>query len=207
MVGSRCPAASLASRDARRHSEATGWARAHGLTVAVHVEPYSGRTVDRVGLDVTRLASQYGIDEFWIYLSDGPAADAWRAVTDAHPSVRFWGHTHRAFNAVTSLFAAYAATAGFDGVYTYDSLPYAPDSFARVCLQARMRGLSCSPSVNPGYDDRRIRSAGGGEVRGREGGARRSARAGGRGCARRTVACRGRTASPARPGRTRSARR
>jgi len=147
-------------------------ARAHGLTPAVHVEPYAGRTVDHASVNIGRLIAQRGITEFWIYVSDGPPAEAWRVVTDTYPAARFWAHSHRAANATSSLFASYAATAGFDGVYTYDSLPYSPESFSRVCAQARARGLLCSPSVNPGYDDRRIRPSSGSTVRDRLGGGR-----------------------------------
>ena len=146
-------------------------ARARGLRAAIHLEPYANRTPESVAQDVNYLVNAHGIDEVWIYLSDGPQPAAWTTVTDSYPQVRFWGHSHRASNATSSLFAAYAVQAGFDGVYTYDPLPYAPDSFSRVCDQARERNLLCSPSVNPGYDDLRIRTVDG-STRSRESGAR-----------------------------------
>jgi hypothetical protein len=130
-------------------------ARAHGLRVAVHVEPYAGRTPDTVQRDVVALRAKFGIDEYWIYLSDGPVADRWTSLTSALPELTFWAHGHSAANGVNGLFAAYAAKAGFDGVYTYDPVQYAFADYARFCRQARTRGLRCSPSVSPGYDGRR----------------------------------------------------
>ena len=147
-------------------------ARAAGLEPAIHLEPYPNRTPERVAQDVQYLTSAHGVDDVWIYISDGPAApESWTTVTGSFPGVTFWGHSHRAANTTSSLFATYASRAGFDGVYTYDPLPFSPESFARVCAQARARDLLCSPSVNPGYDDTTIRPQSGQE-RSREGGAR-----------------------------------
>ncbi|HVM07461.1 MAG TPA: hypothetical protein VM345_03275 [Acidimicrobiales bacterium] len=146
-------------------------ARRAGLAPAIHLEPYlDGTHVPEVALtDVEYLAGTFGISEVWIYASDGPAADRWRTVTDSFPGVRFWGHSGPG-NAATT-FPAYAARAGFDGIYTYDATRYSPETFGRICAAARARGLLCSPSVVPGYDDRTIRPQGG-QVRSREGGAR-----------------------------------
>jgi hypothetical protein len=49
----------------------------------------------------------------------------------------------------------FAASAHFDGVYTYDFDTYGGGKFARICAQAHALHLVCSPSVGPGYDGRR----------------------------------------------------
>ena len=144
-------------------------ARRHGLTPAAHLEPYDKRTPETVALDVQYLANTHGIDDIWVYASDGPPAETWRTVTHSFPALRIWGHSGPG-NAATT-FPAYAERAGFDGIYSYDALRYSPDGFGRICAAARARRLLCSPSVNPGYDDTRIRPASG-VVRSREGGAR-----------------------------------
>ncbi len=145
----------LGSYEDARLGAVVALARAHGIRAAVHIEPYPGRTVDSVQRDVLTLAHRFGIYEFWIYASDGPPADDWKALTDRLPDFTFWAHGHSASNGVRGLFAAYAARAGFDGVYTYDPLGYTPAELGTFCARARARGLACSPSVNPGYDGRR----------------------------------------------------
>jgi len=127
----------------------------HGLRVAVHHEPYEGRTPDTVQRDVQQLRQRFGIEEYWIYLSDGPAPEAWQTLTRTFPTVTFWAHGHSPSNGVRGLFQAYAQRAGFDGVYTYDPLRYSSGDLRTFCNRARARGLACSPSVNPGYDGRR----------------------------------------------------
>ncbi|HEX2851466.1 MAG TPA: hypothetical protein VHN98_12970 [Acidimicrobiales bacterium] len=146
-------------------------ARVAGLNVAAHIEPYDGRTPDTVQRDIDRLSSTLGITDFWIYLSDGPSPEDWQLTTSRFSSFRIMAEGHLASNARTGVFEAYAAKAGFDGIYTYDVLPYAPGDFATVCREARAYGLLCSPSVNPGYDDEATRP-GWSSVRSREGGAR-----------------------------------
>ena len=130
-------------------------ANGQGLRVAVHIEPYDGRTPDLVQRDVLALSTRWGIREFWIYLADGPAPEAWQTLTSTLSDITFWAHGHSPSNGVRGLFQAYAARAGFDGVYTYDPVRYAPSQFETFCNLARVRGLQCSPSVSPGYDGRR----------------------------------------------------
>jgi hypothetical protein len=130
-------------------------ARQQGLRVAIHEEPYSTRTPDSVQRDVLTLLDRHAIDEYWIYQSDGPAPEAWQALTSRFPNVTFWAQGHSAANGVRGVFQSYAAKAGFDGVYTYDPVGYAFGDFKAFCGQARTRGLACSPSVSPGYDGRR----------------------------------------------------
>lgn len=127
----------------------------HGLRVALHVEPYADRTPELLPYDLN-YALSLGIDEVWLYAIDGPPPSAWRPVTDAYRGrVRFWAHAGQAVNARNGNFVAYAAAAGFEGIYTYYPVGFEPEQFAAICAQARGRGLLCSPSVSPGYDPRR----------------------------------------------------
>jgi glycoprotein endo-alpha-1,2-mannosidase len=122
-------------------------ARADGLAVAVHLEPYPGRTVATTADDLAYLRT-YGVRTFYIYRAlDLPVTDwaASKAALHAGGSVLF---------AQTGLVGA-AAAAGFDGIYTYDILTYSGDKFARLCKEAHARHLACAPSVGPGYDARR----------------------------------------------------
>ena len=56
---------------------------------ATDLEPYVGRTPDLVARDVLALSTRWGIREYWIYLSDGPAPEAWLKATesDSFPSL------------------------------------------------------------------------------------------------------------------------
>ena len=122
-------------------------ARRDGLAVAIHLEPYVGRTVASVVDDLTYLRG-FGISTFYIYRPfDLPIAD-WAA---AEPQLHAGGTTLFAQTALPGL----AASAGFDGVYTYDIVTYGGEMFARYCDEAHRLGLLCAPSVGPGYDARR----------------------------------------------------
>ena len=124
-----------------------GAARADGINVTVHLEPYPGRTVASTVADISYLRL-YGIRTFYVYRAlDLPIAD-WAA---ARAALHAGGTT---LLAQTALVGA-AAAAGFDGVYTYDIVTYGGDKFARLCKQAHARNLICAPSVGPGYDARR----------------------------------------------------
>jgi len=117
-----------------------------GVTVAAHIEPYQGRTVESIASDIAYLAGSYGIRTFYIYRAfDFSPAD--------------WAENHPLLHPIPDItlyaqtgLAGAAAAARFDGVYTYDILLWGPDSFRRLCKQARKAGLACLPSVGPGYD-------------------------------------------------------
>jgi hypothetical protein len=122
-------------------------ARADGIAVAAHLEPYPGRSVASIVDDVAYLKG-LGISTFYVYRAlDLPVAD-WAA---AQPALRAGGGT---FFAQTAMVGA-AAAAGFDGIYTYDIVTYTGNTFARICGEARKLHLLCAPSVGPGYDARR----------------------------------------------------
>jgi glycoprotein endo-alpha-1,2-mannosidase len=117
-------------------------ARRNGLSVAVHLEPYGGRTAAGVAADIARLAA-LGVRDFYVYRPEEFAAAEWAALRPALPRVRLFGQTGK---------VGFAAAARFDGVYTYDIVTYDGDSFARLCNQAWQARLLCAPSVGPGYD-------------------------------------------------------
>jgi glycoprotein endo-alpha-1,2-mannosidase len=113
----------------------------HRLAVAVHIEPYPGRTAESVADDV-RYLNGLGITDFYVYLAPSiPAAD-WAAVRPTLPPVRLFAQTAD---------VSFAAAARFDGVYTYDIVGYPASVFSRFCAEAHRAHLLCAPSVGPGY--------------------------------------------------------
>ncbi len=121
-------------------------ARARGLDVALHLEPYRHRTAASTAADVTRLRA-HGVTDFYVYGPQDDTTEAWAAANASVPAdVRVFGQT---------TMAGWAAAAGFDGIYTYDVLVVLGDRFHRLCEQARKVRLLCAPSVGPGYDARR----------------------------------------------------
>ena len=121
-------------------------ARAAGLSVAAHIEPYGGRDPDSVEEDVGYL-SGYGVSDFYVFGAADREGSAWAAMNDriARP-LRVFAQTGR---------VGVAAAGGFDGVYTYDVVTWHGAKFRRICRQARAAGLLCAPSVGPGFDARR----------------------------------------------------
>jgi len=120
-------------------------ARAQGLAVAAHVEPYAGRTVASTGEDVAYLR-RFGLRDFYIWASSELPAAEWRELNADLVGVRVFANTN---------LVGRAAAGAFDGVYTYDVLLFTGALFPRFCTQARKAGLLCAPSVGPGYDARR----------------------------------------------------
>ncbi|HXG77074.1 MAG TPA: hypothetical protein VNJ53_10925 [Gaiellaceae bacterium] len=119
-------------------------ARAHGLAVAIHLEPYPGRTPASAAADIARLR-EAGYEDFYLYDADREPAQAWAEALAPLSDVRIFGHT---------TLVGRARAAGFDGVYTYDVATWTGVGFRRLCTQARQAGLLCAPSVGPGYDAR-----------------------------------------------------
>ncbi len=117
-------------------------AHAAGLTVAIHLEPYPGRTIESVEADIEHLRG-LGITRFFVYRPFDIPEEDWAALRDRIDGVQLFAQT---------ALAGRAAAARFDGVYTYDILLWGADSFPRLCKQAHKAGLACLPSVGPGYD-------------------------------------------------------
>lgn len=126
----------------------TSAARADGIQVAIHLEPYPNRTVQSIETDVAYLKS-LGITTFFIYQAlDSIPVNQWQAV---QPALHSGGATLYAQTAQVGA----AAAAGFDGVYTYDIATYGGNMFTRYCMEAHRVHLLCAPSVGPGYDAQR----------------------------------------------------
>ena len=117
-------------------------ANAAGLSVAVHLEPYPGRTITTVEADIDHLRS-LGITRIYVYRPFDIDASDWADLRTREPGIQLFAQT---------TLAGKAAAAKFDGIYTYDVLLWGGDSFSRLCSQAHRVGLLCLPSVGPGYD-------------------------------------------------------
>ncbi len=129
------------SAEDRRLPTVVAAARRQRLAVAVHLEPYLGRTAESTEADI-RYLQMLGAQTFYVYASTlVPDAD-WAAVNDRLEGVRVLAGTPSVGRALAG---------GFDGVYTYDVLLYGASAFARICQAARRKGLLCAPSVGPGY--------------------------------------------------------
>src|SRR4051794_22031176 len=137
----------LGSAEDQRLPAVIAAAGSRHIAVAVHLEPYGGRTVASTVADIEHLHA-LGVETFYVYRAfDLPAAD-WAPANDA---LRAEGIETFAQTALVG-----AAAAGhFTGVYTYDTLVYGGGLFARLCAQAHAHGLLCAPSVGPGYTAQR----------------------------------------------------
>ena len=121
-------------------------AKPAGLEVALHIEPYGGRTPASTADDIERMA-RAGIEDFYVYDADRDAASDWSHALAGLEGVRVFGHT---------TFVGRAKASGFDGLYTYDVATWNGALFRRLCTQARQSGLLCAPSVGPGFDARLV---------------------------------------------------
>ncbi len=129
-------------------------ARDHGLEVAIHLEPYSGRSPASIDADIRDLHVEHDVTEFWLYLADlgDRPPEEWQPVTSRYPNFRIMAESRSPSRMTSGAFASYAQTAGFDGIYTYDPVRIPPKEFPRMCAHARSLRLQCSPSVGPGWD-------------------------------------------------------
>ena len=137
-------------------------AAAHGLDVAIHLEPYPGRTASSVASDIAYLMAK-GITEFYIYDTTQISAGNWALLRTQYPSITMFA-TGGATAMKAGALNPFALAGGFDGIYTYDPYNFQGSDFLNLCTQARADGLLCAPSVAPGYDatratgDTRVRS-------------------------------------------------
>jgi hypothetical protein len=128
-----------------RLPEVLAAARARGLAVAGHLEPYAGRTIETVRTDLAYLRG-LGIRDVYVYRAEDVAREQWAALNAGPTGMRLFAQTTR---------PGFAAAGRFAGVYTYDVARYGAWEFSRLCTQAHAAGLLCAPSVGPGYDARR----------------------------------------------------
>ncbi len=146
-------------------------AASRGVRVAVHIEPYVGRTVATIEQDVGYLRS-LGVRDFWLYSIQGlPATDLAAARSRMAADIRLMGNGTNPTAYRSGAFASFAQAAGLDGIYTYDAVRYTPSDFATICASARQANLLCSPSPSPGYVANRTKS-GDAQLVARDGGAR-----------------------------------
>lgn len=121
-------------------------ARRHHLTVALHLEPYQGRSADTVAGDLAYAAAR-GIRDVYVYAPGDLSIEDWASVrAQSPPGMRLFAGTQ---------LIGFAAAAQFDGFYTYDFVSFGAETFARLCQEAHAAHLLCAPSVGPGFDGRR----------------------------------------------------
>ena len=121
-------------------------ARAAGLRVALHVEPFAGRTpaslVPQLRASRQRRASPTRTSTT---RPRAPTASG-RQPTSSWPDCG---------SSPTRACPGRREAGGFAGLYTYDVRIYDGTSFPRMCASARMHNLLCAPSVGPGFDAER----------------------------------------------------
>ncbi len=133
------------SVEAARLPAVSAAARAFGLHVALHVEPYQGRTPAALEPVIAGFVAA-GITDFYVYDSTTASDAEWRSLNHALEGARLFANTGLPGKALAG---------GFAGLYTYDVYLYSGGSFPRICASARAHGLLCAPSVGPGYEARR----------------------------------------------------
>ncbi len=133
------------SAEANRLPAVARAARAAGLSVALHVEPFAGRTPAALEPELRTFAAG-GFTDAYVYDSTASPDSEWRALNERLPGMRLFANTS---------LPGKAKAGGFAGLYTYDVRTYDGTSFSRICAAARTHGLLCAPSVGPGFDARR----------------------------------------------------
>ncbi|KAJ1449550.1 hypothetical protein M885DRAFT_535214 [Pelagophyceae sp. CCMP2097] len=170
-------------------------AKRHGVKVAVHLEPYPGRSPETVRGDVEYLAETYGdallklrrpgrcaeppVPAVYVYDAYHSPSAEWAALLcDGAASVR--GRSGDFFAVATVLeqreLQNIIVDGCFDGLYTYfatDGFTFGSSSgnWPFLAKWAGKHGKLFSPSVGPGYNDTRIRPWNAGATRHRRGGA------------------------------------
>jgi hypothetical protein len=142
-----------------------------GIKIAIHMEPYSGRSVESVKADIEYVHMNYGKHPsllrssndgrivYYVYDSYHISSMYWsRLLTqDGDITIRgtnvdgvmigLWLHHHHGRD---------LASAGFDGIYSYfgsDGFSYGSTStnWGSMCRFAVSKGMLCNLSVGPGY--------------------------------------------------------
>lgn len=149
---------------------------AGGIKIAMHMEPYPGRSIESIREDLEYIYTTYGHHESLLRSSDGRLVfymyDSYhispmywsRLLTpEGDMSIRgtgidgvmigLWLHHHHGRDLSTS---------GFDGVYSYfgtDGFSYGSTTtnWISMCRYAKSKGMLCNLSVGPGYNDSLIR--------------------------------------------------
>ncbi len=115
------------SAEAARLPAVTRAARAAGLRVGVHIEPFAGRTPAALEPELRAFAAS-GIADAYVYDSTTAPDSEWRALNERLPGMRLFANTS---------LPGKAAAGGFAGLYTYDVRIYDGASFPRICAAAQ----------------------------------------------------------------------
>ncbi len=117
----------------------------HGLSVAVHLEPYRGRTPASTAEDIAALAEK-GYTDFYVYDADRDAAPDWAAALEP-------------LGSAVRRVRAHAPRRSGEGSWFRRSVHVRRRDLERQHVRPYLRpgaraGLLCAPSVGPGYDAR-----------------------------------------------------
>lgn len=145
-------------------------AGAVGIGVALHIEPYNGRTAASIARDIRAFVARYGNEPGLaraarattfgpssdprpiVYIYSPRAVDE-AALRDALDGLR--GTPSDAIVLIHTTDVALVERIHADGLYSYDVYALDGTSFDRLLTRCRDRNYLCSPSVGPGYDERR----------------------------------------------------
>ena len=120
----------------------------HGLSVAVHIEPYRDRTPASTAQDIVALREK-GFTTFYVYEADASPAADWAAALAPLEGVEVLAQTN---------LVGRAKAGGFDGLYTYDIATWNGSTFARSARR-HIASASCArrqsvPDTTPGWQRR-----------------------------------------------------
>ena len=150
-------------------------AGAAGIGVALHIEPYKGRTAASIVRDIRAYVTQYG-DRPGLARAIRPTR--FGTSTGARPIVYIYqprlvdeatlrdgidalrGTPADAIVLIQTTGVALVDRLHADGLYSYDVYAVDGTKFDKLLGQCRDRNFLCSPSVGPGYDERRATTGG-----------------------------------------------
>lgn len=161
-------------------------AAAVGITIALHLEPYEGRSVESIHADLQYLHEHYGSHPalhrvpgkgpfLYVYDSYHIAPDQWARMLKCDSSANQQDSNDGGLCVRGTDLDAYfvglwlnhndgqdLVAGGFDGAYTYfavDGFSYGSttSNWAHMSSYCNDHGLLFVPSVGPGYDDSKIR--------------------------------------------------
>ena len=150
-------------------------AGAAGVGVALHIEPYKDRTAASIARDIRAFVAAYGnrpglaravrpttfgtstIARPIVYVYQPRLVDE-AALRDAIDGLR--GTSADAIVLVQTTGVALVDRLHADGLYTYDVYAVDGTKWDKLLGQCRDKNYLCSPSVGPGYDERRATTLG-----------------------------------------------
>ncbi len=146
-----------------------------GIGVALHIEPYRDRTAASIARDIRGFVAQYGDrpglarairpTKFGTSANPRPIVYIYqpRLVDEAALRVAIDGLRGTSADAIVLVQTTGVALVDrlhADGLYSYDVYAVDGTRFERLLGQCRERNYLCSPSVGPGYDERRATTGG-----------------------------------------------